>query len=55
MMKTDLKAELKSLLDEVDKEQFKERIQNELGASKPAELDTKEKLYDAVQIAKSLK
>jgi len=51
----DLKAELKSLLDEVDKEQFKERIQNELGASKPAELDTKEKLYDAVQIAKSLK
>ncbi|WP_226035732.1 AAA family ATPase [Aquibacillus saliphilus] len=51
----DLKAELKSLLNEVDKEQFKERLQNELGASKPAELDTKEKLYDAVNIAKSIK
>jgi len=51
----DLKDELKSLLDEVDKAQFKERIQDELDASKPAELDTKEKLYDAVQIAKSLK
>jgi len=51
----DLKEEFKSLMGEVDKKELQKLIQEQVGASKPAELDTKEKLYDAVQIAKSLK
>jgi len=51
----DLKDEFKSLMSEVDKTELQKLIKEQIGASKPAELDTKEKLYDAVQIAKSLK
>ncbi|MCA1021517.1 AAA family ATPase [Halobacillus litoralis] len=50
-----LKDEFKSLLKEVDKKLLQPAMIEQIGASSPNELDTKGKLYDAVQLAKGLK
>lgn len=53
----DLKEEFKTAYNELDKEKrpkFVEQLTEKVGVTKPSELNTKEKLYDAIQIIKSL-
>lgn len=51
----ELRDELKTLLSEVDKKELQKQMIEQIGASSPKELDTNEKLYDAIQLAKGLK
>lgn len=46
--------ELNANLNDSQKKVFVSRLKKEVGASKPSELDTKEKLFDAVELLKSI-
>lgn len=46
--------EVKSLVNEGNKNEFIKRLKKEVGVSKPSELDTKEKAFKALEIIKSI-